>query len=251
MRAIDNNKYLKTESLGAIILLVAAITGFTLSNSPWQIYYEGFINFPLSFRAGDLYYSKSILFWVNDGLVAIFFLLIGLEIKTTLYESEESLQAQLALPCSAAIAGALVPALIYTFFNHDSPVNMRGWAIPTAMDTAFILGVLALVGPRISNKLKMFVMSLSIIDDILAVLIIAIFYAEELSNTAVIISVSILGILALINQAGVKQGAIYVFFGFLLWLSVLGSGVHTSIAGVLLVQRYHMTANQEKIWLCR
>ncbi len=229
-----NVNYLRTEALGGIILLVAAITGFILSNSSLQSYYEGLIQFPLRLSIADIDYTKPLIFWINDGLVSIFFLLIGLEIKSMLHISQQSIKEQLSLPMSAAIAGAIVPAIVFSIFNHDDPINMRGWAIPTAMDTAFILGILSFFGRMISSSLKMFLMSLAIIDDILAVLVIAIFYAEELSNISIIASASIVGILVLLNLAGVTRIALYVFFGFLLWLFVLGSGVHTSVAGVLL-----------------
>lgn len=234
MAILDNNRYIKTEALSGIILLVAAITGFVLSNSPFRLYYEGLINFPLHLQIGQFKYVKPLLFWINDGLVSIFFFLIGLEIKSVLFSNDAPIREQLALPFSAAICGVILPALIYTAFNHADPTNMRGWAIPTAIDTAFVLGVIALIGPSIPTSLKMFIMSLSIIDDILAVLIIAIFYAEELSNLAIVGSASIMGILVLINQARITTGWIYILLGFILWLFVLGSGVHTSVAGVLL-----------------
>jgi NhaA family Na+:H+ antiporter len=229
-----NIHHLKIDTLGAAILLVAAIAGFTIGNSPLESFYEAFINFHLEFRINNFSFSKPILFWINDGLISVFFLFIGLEIKSMLHTEVFSGNIQLRAPISAAIFGAIVPALIFSLFNYDNELFMRGWAIPTAMDTAFILGILALVGPSISNSMKMFVMSLAIIDDIVAVLIIAIFYTDNISALAIIGAAAILGLLTVTNIIGNTRGAIYVALGLALWVLVLASGVHTSIAGVLL-----------------
>lgn len=227
-------KFLDIEAAGGAALLCAAILGFLLCNSVFRVYYDNIIKFPVVVDVGFKIYTKPLLFLINDGLVSIFFFLIGLEIRSMLTQENLSIEKQLALPGAAAIAGAVFPALIYVAFNYHDQVNMRGWAIPTAMDTAFILGVLALFKKKISNQLKIFVMSLSIMDDILAVLVIAMFYAGEISSLAVVLSASILAILFLMNKAGFKKPSVYWCFGFLLWVSVLGSGVHTSIAGILL-----------------
>ena len=227
------NKYAKIEALGGIALLLATILGLTIANSRYSLDYQNFINFPLHIGAGNIQISKSISFWINDGLVAIFFFLIGLEIKREFYAGELSERGQITLPCSAAIAGMIIPALIYALFNYANPVNMRGWAIPGATDTAFALGLLALFGSKIPKSLKIFLTTLAVIDDILAVFVIAIFYADELSHLSVLASASILGILVLLNQASVKNAFLYTLLGILLWLFVLKSGVHTSIAGVL------------------
>lgn len=230
----SNINYMKIEALGGLVLLVAAILGCLLSNSPFAKSYYDFVNFPISFSVINYSYSRPTIFWINEGLIAIFFFLIGLEIKYMVKTQSKEEHSQLTAPIAGAILGAIVPALIFTLFNYSDQIAMRGWAIPTAMDTAFILGVLALLGTSISSGLKFFVMTLSIIDDIIAVLIIAFFYAEDLSNISIIGSTIVFGILVLLNQMQVKRGAVYLFFGFLLWLLVLGSGVHTSIAGVLI-----------------
>lgn len=227
-------QYLKIEALGAVFLLTAAIAGFGMGNSPLESYYDAFINFNLEFRANDFSFNRPVLFWINDGLISLFFLFIGLEIKSMLHTEVFSGNVQLTAPISAAIFGAIVPAIIFSLFNFNNKFLMRGWAIPTAMDTAFILGILALVGPSISNSMKMFVMSLSIIDDILAVLIIAIFYTENISALAIIGAAAIVGILTIANLIGNTRGALYVALGLALWVLVLASGIHTSIAGVLL-----------------
>lgn len=244
--SVRNSKYLRMETLGGLVLLLAAIAGFALNNSPLESYYDDFVNFQIRFSINNFSFSRPLIFWINDGLVSVFFLMIGLEIKSMLYSDAFSEKSQFTAPFSAAILGAIVPAIIFTIFNYDNHINMRGWAIPTAMDTAFILGILAMVGPSISNSLKMFVMTLSIIDDILAVLVIAVFYAEDLSNIAIIGSTTVVGILVLANQAGVRRGAVYLSLGFLLWLMVLGSGVHTSIAGVLLAATMPMNLQEPK-----
>lgn len=230
----SETRYLKTEALGAVFLLTAAIAGFTMGNSPLETYYDAFIHFNLELRINDFSFNKPVLFWINDGLISLFFLFIGLEIKSMLHTEVVSGNVQLTAPISAAIFGAIVPAIIFSLFNFNNQFLMRGWAIPTAMDTAFILGILALVGPSISNSMKMFVMSLSIIDDILAVLIIAIFYTENISAIAVIGSAAVVGILTIANLSGNMRGAVYVALGLALWALILASGVHTSIAGVLL-----------------
>ncbi len=230
----SNSRYFKTETLGAIFLLVAAIAGFTIGNSPLEAYYEAFIHFQLQLKINDFSFNKSLLFWINDGLISIFFLFIGLEIKSMLRTEVASGNIQLTAPISAAIFGAIIPAIIFSLFNFNNQLNMRGWAIPTAMDTAFILGILALIGPSISNSMKMFVMSLSIIDDILAVLIIAIFYTDNISVIAIVGAAAVLGSLTIANLIGNTRGIIYIGLGLVLWILILASGIHTSIAGILL-----------------
>lgn len=239
----QNSKFLKIEAWGGILLFFAAVAGLIFNNSQLQQYYDGFVQFPLRFSLNQFSYSKPLIFWVNDGLIAIFFLLIGLEIKTFLFDENTQANEQLKLAFCTAIAGVIVPALIYTAFNHNHVTNMRGWAIPTAMDTAFIIGVLSLLGTRIPTSLRMFLILASIIDDIIAVLVIAIFYAGEISNLAVIASACIVSILIFINQTNVNRAAVYIFFGILLWVCVLGSGVHTSIAGVMLAFTIPLKSN--------
>jgi NhaA family Na+:H+ antiporter len=229
-----SDKYVNTEILGGLFLFVAAALAMLLMNSPYKEYYETFINYRIGFSVGELHFNKSLLFWVNDGLISFFFFLIGLEIKRELCEGQLSDKAELILPFTAAIAGMLMPAIIYTAFNYQNAINMRGWAIPTAMDTAFSLGLLSLLGKHIPRSLRIFLMSLAIIDDILAVLIIAIFYANELSQFSTLATIFMVGILVLLNQMGVKRAFPYLAFGLLLWIFVLQSGVHTSIAGVIL-----------------
>lgn len=234
MKVHETKRFVHNEALSGIVLLLAALIGFGLSNSPWHSLYDAFIYYKIPLAFGSYDYTKPVIFWVNDGLISIFFLYVGLEIKGMILDSTESLKTQLSLPLSAAIAGAIIPALIYTIFNYANDTNMRGWATPTAMDTAFIIGIIATFGKKISNNLKIFIISLSIMDDILAILVIAFFYAETISHIHVILTVSTFGLLILINQMRITHKAPYIILGMLLWLFVLGSGVHTSIAGVLL-----------------
>jgi NhaA family Na+:H+ antiporter len=190
MKVVETQRVFHNETISGIVLLLAALLGFGLSNSPWQLAYEAFINYQIPLQIGPFNYTKLLIFWVNDGLISIFFLYVGLEIKSMILDSNESLHTQLSLPFSAVIAGAIVPALVYTAFNYNNEINMRGWAVPAAMDTAFILGITSTFGKKISNNLKIFIISLSIMDDILAILVIAFFYADELSNISIIISVA-------------------------------------------------------------
>ncbi len=222
------------DTASGLLLLATAILGFFLKNSAWEGFYDSFVSFPITFAVPTFSYAKPLIFWVNDGLIAIFFFLVGLEMKSYLYGHGAKLKQQLTLPLSAAIAGVMVPALIYTAFNFNNPINMRGWAIPTAIDTAFVVGLLSLLGDKIPRGLRMLLIMLSIIDDVIAVLIIALFYAGELSHFAALASASIIGILVMLNYSGVVKATPYLFLGLVLWVCVLGSGVHASIAGVLL-----------------
>jgi NhaA family Na+:H+ antiporter len=203
-------------------------------NSPLRDFYEKLIYYPIIIKTPFGDFDKPLIFWINDGLICFFFFLLGLEIKREIIAGELSDKAKLALPLSAAIGGAIVPAIIYGLFNYDNPVNMRGWAIPMATDSALSLGILALVIGGIPRSLKVFLVSLAIIDDILAVTTIAIFYAKELSPISILIAVVLMGLLVILNQARISKKSPYLILGFLLWLSVLSSGVHTSVVGVLL-----------------
>lgn len=229
----NDRKYLRTETIGGLVLLIAAVCGVAMNNSSLESMYDGFINFPIKIQFINFDFTKPLLFWINDGLVSLFFLLIGLEIKYMMIGDDAYTKSHFVSPLAAAIMGAIVPAIIFTLFNKHDPIAMRGWAIPTAMDTAFILGIIALIGSSISSSLKLFVMTLSIIDDIIAVMVIAIFYADNLSNLAIVCASTALGILIILNKLKINNGNWYLLFGFMLWVCVLGSGVHTSIAGVL------------------
>lgn len=233
MQQVSRN-FLSIEILSSIALLLAALCGMTFMNSPLRGFYENLINYQIIFHTPFFQFNKPLIFWVNDGLICFFFLLLGLEVKREFLAGELSDKSKLALPLSAAVGGAIVPALIYAFFNYGNSIDMRGWAIPIATDSAFSLGILALVIGGVPRSLKVFLVSLAIIDDILAVSTIAVFYAQDLSPMSILSAAALLGVLVIFNQARVYRMLPYIIVGFFLWLSVLNSGVHTSIVGVLL-----------------
>jgi NhaA family Na+:H+ antiporter len=185
-------------------------------------------------RFADLQIAKPLLLWINDGLMAMFFLLIGLEVKREFLEGLLSTPGQIALPGIAAIGGMIVPAFFYAYINMGNETAMRGWAIPTATDIAFALGVLALLGNRVPLSLKIFLMALAIFDDLGAIIIIALFYTVELSTLSLVIAAIALGLLILMNRIGYTRKAAYIIIGIILWISVLKSGVHATLAGVAL-----------------
>ena len=227
-------EFIKKESSSGILLIIATILALTLKNSMFSEYYSAFLSTPVEVRFADLHIAKPLLLWINDGLMAIFFLLIGLEVKREFLEGQLSTPAQLALPGIAAIGGMLVPALFYTYINLGDETAMRGWAIPTATDIAFALGILALLGKRVPLSLKAFLLALAIIDDLGAIVIIALFYTVELSTLSIAVAASALTVLIIMNRLGVAKKAAYITVGVILWVSVLKSGVHATLAGVAL-----------------
>jgi len=227
-------EFIKKESSSGILLIFATILALALKNSMFSEVYAAFLRTPVEVRFADLHIAKPLLLWINDGLMAIFFLLIGLEVKREFIEGQLSTPSQVALPGIAAIGGMAVPALFYIFINHDDPTAMRGWAIPTATDIAFALGILALLGKRAPLSLKVFLMALAIIDDLGAIVIIALFYTVELSTLSIFVAASALAVLISLNILGVNKKAAYIIVGVILWVSVLKSGVHATLAGVAL-----------------
>jgi NhaA family Na+:H+ antiporter len=185
-------------------------------------------------RFGALHLAKPLLLWINDGLMAVFFMLIGLEVKREVLEGELSSPSQIILPGVGAIGGMLVPALVYVALNRGDELALNGWAIPTATDIAFALGVLALLGPRVPVSLRVFLLALAIFDDLGAIVIIAVFYSGDLSLTSLAIAAIALAVLAILNLLNVTRIAAYVLVGVVLWVAVLKSGVHATLAGVAL-----------------
>jgi len=227
-------EFLKLESSSGILLIVATVLAMTAANTPIAGLYEDLLLVFIEIRIGALSLSKPILLWVNDGLMAVFFLLIGLEVKREVLEGDLSSPSQIILPGIAAIGGMLIPALIYVFLNRGDSLALNGWAIPAATDIAFALGILALLGDRVPASLKLFLLALAIIDDLGAIVIIAIFYSGDLSTLSLLLAAACLGILALLNIRGVKRIAAYTIVGVFLWVFVLKSGVHATLAGVAL-----------------
>ncbi len=225
---------IKQESSSGILLMVVTVFALILSNSVLAPYYQLFLHIPVEIRFGALHIDKSLYHWINDGLMAIFFLFVGLEVKRELMVGHLSSVKQIVLPGVAAVGGMVVPAIIYLIFNYNDPLAINGWAIPTATDIAFALGILSLLGNRIPVSLKLFLMALAIIDDLGAIIIIALFYTAELSFLSSMIALISLAVLILMNWLGVAKKAAYFLVGTVLWVSVLKSGVHATLAGVAL-----------------
>ncbi len=238
-------EFIQKESASGILLIFAAILALIFSNTALSSLYDSFLHIPVEIRVGALRLDKSLYHWVNDGLMAIFFLLIGLEVKREILEGNLSSLRQISLPGIAAVGGMVVPAAIYLVFNINNPIAVNGWAIPTATDIAFALGILALLGSRVPISLKIFLMALAIIDDIGAIVIIALFYTTELSTLSITIAFISLAILVSLNYFGVSKKAAYFIVGTILWISVLKSGVHATLAGVALAFTIPLSAKDE------
>lgn len=214
--------------------MLTAVLAMIVANSSASIYYNLLLDTPVEVKIGGLEIAKPLLLWINDGLMALFFFLVGLELKRELVEGELADPKNIVLPAIGAIGGMAAPALIYLYFNHTDPVSAAGWAIPAATDIAFALGVLSLLGSRVPISLKVFLTSLAIFDDIGAIVIIAIFYTSKLSITSLVFATACLPVLYLLNRKGVGSRSPYMFIGLLMWVSMLKSGVHATLAGVLL-----------------
>ena len=227
-------EFFRLEAAGGVLLVIASIVALVWANSPWHALYTGLLNVPVGVRLGSLALDKPLLLWINDALMAIFFLLVGMEIKREVLQGELSSVQQAALPVVAAVGGMLGPALVYSVINWGDPVTMHGWAIPTATDIAFSLGVLALLGARAPSSLKIFLLALAIIDDLGAIVIIALFYTEDLSLLSLELAGGGLVALLVLNLAGVRRIAPYALVGIFLWVCVLNSGVHATLTGVAL-----------------
>jgi NhaA family Na+:H+ antiporter len=225
-------EFLQLEAAGGIVLFAAAILALIASNTPLAPLYDLFLHIPVEVRIGTLYIAKPLLLWINDGLMAVFFLLVGLEIKREFREGELSTIGQALLPAIAAVGGMVIPALVYYLFNSGDPLALRGWAIPAATDIAFAVGVMSLLGARVPIGLKVFLLALAIFDDLGAIIIIAIFYTVELSTLSLLLAALVLAAMLVLNLAGVTRIAPYALLGIVLWVCVLKSGVHATLAGV-------------------
>ncbi len=227
-------RFLKLESAGGILLLFSAAVAMLLANSPLSSQYNDFLNLPVSLQIGGFSINKTLIHWINDGFMAVFFVLVGMEVKKELFEGALSSYQQAIFPAIAAVGGMIVPALVYWFIAKQDPSLANGWAIPMATDIAFALGIMALLSKQVPLPLKIFLLALAIIDDLGAIVVIALFFSHELSVQALIFSgVSILT-LFLLNRFRVSALCAYMVVGTILWASVLKSGVHATLAGVII-----------------
>jgi NhaA family Na+:H+ antiporter len=225
--------FLKLEAAGGILLVLAAGLAIVIANSPLNLYYDYILN-GLEFRVGFGEYdiNKSVLHWINDGLMALFFFLVGLEIKREVVKGQLSSRARAGLPVLAAVGGMAAPAAVYWFINHEIPANLAGWAIPAATDIAFALGVLSLLGKVVPLQLKILLTAIAVIDDLLAIVVIALFYTSGLALVPLLIAGCMLAGLLLLNRMKVTRVTPYLLLGLILWVAVLKSGVHATLAGV-------------------
>lgn len=227
-------RFLKLESAGGILLLFSAAVAMLLANSPLSSQYNDFLNLPVSLQIGSFSINKTLIHWINDGFMAVFFVLVGMEVKKELFEGALSSYQQAIFPAIAAVGGMIVPALVYWFIAKQDPSLANGWAIPMATDIAFALGIMALLSKQVPLPLKIFLLALAIIDDLGAIVVIALFFSHELSVQALIFSgISILT-LVLLNRFRVSALCAYMVVGAILWASVLKSGVHATLAGVII-----------------
>lgn len=227
-------EFFRLEAAGGILLGLAAIVALAMKNSVFSEIYDGFLTIPLVIQIGEFIINKPLLLWINDGLMAVFFLLVGLEIKREMLEGQLSTREQISLPAIAALGGIAFPALIYSYINWGDTESIKGWAIPAATDIAFALGVLSLLGNRIPETLKICLVAVAILDDLVAIIIIAFFYTDNLSLFSLAAGAVAVVILAALNRRGVTSLSPYVITGIVLWACVLKSGVHATLAGVLL-----------------
>ena len=227
-------RFIKLESSAGLVLMAATVLAMIVKNSPLAPTYQSLLLLEGEIRVGSLGIQKPLLLWVNDLWMAVFFFLVGMEIKREWIEGHLSDRSQIALPAIAALGGIAVPAAIYSMLNWGDPVAMKGWAVPTATDIAFALGVLALLGSRVPVGLKVFLMTLAVLDDLAAIVLIAVFYTTQLSSTSLLLAGTAIAVLVILNRAGVTRIAAFVLVGIALWVFVLKSGVHATLAGVAL-----------------
>ncbi|MBH0065882.1 MULTISPECIES: Na+/H+ antiporter NhaA [Psychrobacter] len=226
--------FFEFEAAGGIVLALAAIAAMIIANSPLNTWYEGFIHAPVAIQIGEFAIAKDAHHWINDGLMAIFFFLVGLELKREVLIGELSNVKQIILPAGAALGGMIAPAIVYLLFNYNEPEFWKGWAIPAATDIAFALGILSLLGNRVPNSLKVFLVSIAIFDDIGAILIIALFYTSDLSLQSLALAALCLPFLYILNRRNVTSITPYLLIGVIMWVAVLKSGIHATLAGVVL-----------------
>lgn len=237
--------FFKLESSGGILLMMAALLALLLANSPFRSFYNLFLDTPVNIQVSALIIAKPLLLWINDGLMAVFFFVIGLELKRELVEGELSDKRSIILPAVGAIGGMLVPALIYVYFNFKDPIAMKGWAIPAATDIAFALGILSLIGSKVPTSVKLFLTSIAIFDDLGAILIIAFFYTAKISLVALFIVACCLPVLFFLNRRGIESKSIFLLIGIVMWVAMLKSGIHATLTGVIVAMFIPLRAKNE------
>ena len=233
LRRVIRN-FVRLESSSGILLLIAGLIALVLSNSSFAGIFDHILHLKLYFGTNLPLFYKSIQHWINDGLMVIFFFVVGLELKREFLEGELSMPSQAILPVIAAVGGMVVPAIFYLLFNFNNPETFQGWAIPSATDIAFSLGVLSLLGKKVPISLKIFLMALAIIDDLGAIIIIALFYSSNLEIFSLLVVLFILFFLYLCNRRNLQNIWIYILLGFFLWIFIQNAGIHATISGVLL-----------------
>jgi Na+:H+ antiporter, NhaA family len=231
MRPID--RFLRVQAASGIVLLAATVAAMLWANSPWRASYGEFWHTPLSVGIGEVVFRRDLHFWINDGLMVIFFFVVGLEIRREMHSGELSDLRRATLPVAAALGGMVVPALIYVSFNHGA-LTRHGWGVPMATDIAFAVGVLTLLGSRVPPALRVLLLALAVIDDIGAILVIALFYSSGVNLTGFVVAAVGVAAVVGLTRLGVRRTMAYIVPGFVVWLGLLMSGVHPTLAGVIL-----------------
>lgn len=227
------NQFFSLEALAGLLLFIALLVALVINNSPLAHWYNLIIDFPIHIGLGAFSIAKPLLLWLNDGLMAIFFMLLAMELKREMLEGELKHINNIRLPLIGAIGGIIIPAAIFYLANHHHPHTLKGWPIPTTTDIAFVLGVMALLGKRIPHELRVIMVSLSIVDDVLAISIIAIVFTDHLSLLSLSLAAGCIALLAVMNLAKVSRVSAYIIIGLIMWVCVLKSGVHATLAGVI------------------
>ena len=239
-------RFFQFEASGGILIGIAALLALFIKNSPLSVYYLGFFDLPIAIKIGAFSIDKPLFLWVNDGLMVIFFFLVGLELKRELLLGQLSSSKKITLPVLGALGGIVFPALIYSYFNWHNDHYLHGWAIPAATDIAFAIGVISLFGNRVPNGLKATLVAIAIIDDLAAIIIIALFYTSELSFVSLFLGGIFCFILLLLNQKNILQKGPYILAGIALWACVLKSGIHATLAGVIIAFAIPLRVDKEK-----
>ncbi len=237
--------FIRMESFAGLLLILASLVALVVANSALYDNYQEFLQYHLHVGIEKFQLSKPIILWINDALMAVFFLLIGLELKREIQEGQLSSISKVALPGLAALGGVIFPAVIYIAFNYHNTISISGWAIPMATDIAFALGVLTLLGKRVPSALKLFVLALAIFDDLAAILVIALFYTQTLSLWAIVGASAAILVLFILNKFKIARLAPYLVLGAVLWVFVLKSGIHATIAGVILAMMIPLNTNKQ------